>query len=519
MKKALIIGAGPAGLTAAYELLTKTSIIPIIIEKGAQVGGLSKTINHNGNLLDIGGHRFFSKHKAIIDWWLNILPLEDLRENKRDVELSYQNKKVLMEVSSLLSREKDNVMLLRQRKSRIYYNNNFFDYPLKLNWNTLSNLGVKKIIKISFSYTYAKLFPIRPEHSLGDFFHNRFGSDLYQTFFKSYTEKVWGVPCADMPATWGHQRIKKLNVTRTLLNSFSSLFYKDRSLSQTDTDTSLIQQFLYPKFGPGQLWEEVAEKIKSLGGSIVLNTEVSKINFNLDDKSFNLEGICKDGTKLLMYADYCFSTMPIKELINKFNQFNIPDRIQGIANGLKYRDFMIVGILADVSKNGLSEKKIDDNWIYIQDSNIRAGRVQFFNNWSPNMVENPSHSWIGVEYFVNSTDDFWQQEDTKIKDIAISEMIKVGLVEKGTVIDSVVVREEKAYPSYDGTYKNFDEIISFLDEIENLYLIGRNGMHRYNNTDHSMLTAMEAVANIINNKTTKSNIWDINTEDDYHEEK
>ncbi|MCW3119535.1 MAG: UDP-galactopyranose mutase [Chitinophagaceae bacterium] len=519
MKTAVIIGAGPAGLTAAYELLTKTDIIPVIIENDNQVGGLSKTINYKGNKIDIGGHRFFSKSKKVIDWWLHFLPLDPTwHENK--INLRYQNKNAGYAPEKKGPAIDDKLMLVRKRKSRIFYNRKFFDYPLRLSGNTISNLGLIRMCHIGFSYLYAKLFPEKPEHSLEHYFKNHFGNELYQTFFKDYTEKVWGVPCNKLPASWGQQRVKDLNISKVIIHAVKSLFTGNKSIDQSGTDTSLIEQFLYPQYGPGQMWETVAEEIIKLGGTIFLNTRVSSLYGDGKDKIVSLETKNNETGEIKnIKGDYFFSTIPVKELVANCHQLPIPDPVRQVASSLEYRDFLIVGLLASgLSLKDKNNTPVTDNWIYIQDKNVKAGRLQFFHNWSPFMVNHPGDSWIGVEYFCNATDSFWQLEDPSIISLVIKEMETLGILNASLVKDALVVRVQKAYPSYFGGYENFEIVRRYVDTIENLFLIGRNGMHRYNNSDHSMLTAMAAVDNIIAGNTNKTNIWDINTEEEYHEE-
>ena len=515
MRKAIIIGGGPAGLTAAYELLKRTDIRPIIVEKEKQVGGLSRTINYKGNRIDIGGHRFFSKSEKVISWWLNILPLDESVKDHH-LHIMFQNKFADFTINNTGNGEK--IMLLRPRKSRIYYNKKFFDYPLTLNLATINKLGFFKMTSIAFSYLKSKLFPVRPEENLEQFFKNRLGKKLYETFFKDYTEKVWGISCDKIPSSWGSQRVKDLNISRVIKHAFLSVFRKNKSLDQKGTSTSLIEQFLYPKYGPGQMWETVAEEITKMGGEIHLNSTVTSLSGNnkmLQKAEFRNR---VNGEPVSVEADYFFSTMPIRELMNCMNGLEIRDDIRQLAASLKYRDFLIVGIL--LSKLNISEKgkPIKDNWIYIQDKNVKAGRIQVFHNWSPYMVSDPEKAWIGVEYFCNDEDEFWKQKDPDIVSFAIEEMQKIGIADREHVLDSVVLKVEKAYPSYYGSYNQFNKIEEFLNQVHNLFPLGRNGMHRYNNTDHSMLTAMAAVDNIITGQQSKENIWRINTEDDYHEE-
>lgn len=518
MKHAIIIGAGPAGLTAAYELLSKTDILPIIIEQDKQPGGLSKTIDFKGNKIDIGGHRFFSKSDKIIKWWLHFLPLAAEGEQK-EFHIQYKGARANFINGGMANTVEERVMMLRPRKSRIYFENKFYDYPLQFDARTLMNLGIPKTIGFALSYIHAKFFPVKPERSLSDFFQNRFGKRLYQTFFKSYTEKVWGVPCEELPATWGHQRVKDLSIGRVLKHAVKSLFVRNKTLHQKGTSTSLIEQFMYPKYGPGQMWETVAEAVERKGGKIYYNTTVTGLIGSQDNRLVSVETENSDtGETTAFNGDYFFSTMPIRELIGKIGNITVPHAVQKAAQSLEYRDFLIVGILASELAINETKEKFTDNWIYIQDKGIRAGRIQFFHNWSPYLVRNKSDVWIGVEYFCNESDSFWQQDDEVIGAEAISEMEKIGILKEDKVKDKWVVKVKKAYPSYFGGYRYFNEVQQYLDGFENLYPIGRNGMHRYNNTDHSMLTAMEAVENIITGRKDKSNIWDINTEEEYHEE-
>lgn len=514
-KLAIIIGAGPAGLTAAYELLTRTDIIPVVMESDIQVGGLSKTVDYKGNKIDLGGHRFFSKSEKVIQWWLKILPLEK-NSASDSINIKYHNQTTIVASGT---EGTDGDMMIRQRKSRIYYKGKFFDYPLQLNWKTAKNLGIGKMINIGFSYMKAKLFPVKPEISLADFFINRFGKSLYETFFKDYTEKVWGVPCETLPATWGQQRIKDLSVSKVIKHAFKNIFSSDKSISQSDTSTSLIEQFLYPKFGPGQMWETVAKRIEELGGSIITNCTVTGI-IQQNHQIVNVQ-VRHNATGDIQQwdGDYFFSTMPVKELIEGLTAPNLTNEVKTAAASLEYRDFLIAGILASKMAVKKDEDQLTDNWIYIQDKNIQAGRMQLFHNWSPFMIKDPDKVWIGVEFFCNETDMFWNLENKKIIEFAIKEMEEIGLLQSGDVEDAVVIKAKKAYPSYIGGYENFQLVRTFTDNIENLFLIGRNGMHKYNNSDHSMLTAMTAVDNIITGRKDKSNIWDINTEDEYHEEK
>ncbi len=502
-KQALIIGAGPAGLTAAYELLEKTDIKPIIFEATSDIGGISKTVNYKGNRIDIGGHRFFSKSDRVMQWWQNIISLEE--EGRT---------------------EEEKFMMVRSRLSRIFYLRKFFEYPISLNFITLRNLGLVRILKIGFSYLRVRIFPIKPEKSLEDFFINRFGRELYLTFFKDYTEKLWGISCDKIQADWGAQRVKGLSISRAIWHGIKSIFKKDNSIDQKNTETSLIDKFLYPKFGPGQLWEEVAQRIKEKGGEIYLNHEVIGLN-GLENNITEIKVLDKkSGEEKTFVGEYFFSSMPVKNLIRNLQlSIPVPQEVKTVSDGLVYRDFITIGLLLDELKVKNQTKikthnnLIPDNWIYIQERDVKIGRLQIFNNWSPYMVSDSDKVWIGLEYFCNEGDYFWEKSDEEIIQFAIGELDKIDIIDKNKVIDSTLIKMPKAYPAYFGTYKDLGKVIDYVSKIENLFLIGRNGMHRYNNMDHSMLTAMLAVENIINNKKSKENIWEVNAEKEYHEKK
>lgn len=518
-KTAIIIGAGPAGLTAAYELLHRTDIKPIIIEKTADTGGISKTINYKGNRIDIGGHRFFSKSDRVMEWWLNILKLE--KTTPAELTIQYRNKQKTISTNSYVPGDEtggDKILLVRNRVSHIYYLKKFFSYPVTLSWDTISKLGFLKIIRIFLSYLSIKILPKRDEYTLEDFFINRFGKNLYETFFKDYTEKVWGVPCNKIPAEWGAQRIKELSVTKTITHAIKkAIFFKNKpDLSQKNTTTSLIQHFLYPKYGPGQLWEEVARIIQERGGTIHYNIDISKIQ-STGNKITGIEGADIQTNKPMSYVgDYFLSSMPVNELIAGMGN-NVPASVSETAKGLQYRDFITVGLLVKRLKINSNNELLKDNWIYIQEKDVKIGRLQIFNNWSPFMVKDPDTVWLGLEYFCNKEGDFWQMDDQRLAQTAIEELIKIDLINKEDTLDHIVIRMEKTYPAYFGTYEKFHLIRDYVDQYSNLFLIGRNGMHKYNNADHSMLTAMTAVDNIISDKTDKANIWEINTEQDYQE--
>ena len=517
---AIIIGAGPAGLTAAYELLKHTSIKPIVLEASGDLGGIAKTVNYKGNRIDIGGHRFFSKSSRVMDWWMNILPLQGA-PSADDIIL---DRPIPLAPNGPNPKETDIVMLVRQRLSRIFFLRKFFDYPVSPNVNTVMNLGIVRIIRILFSYVYIRLFPIKDEKNLEDFFINRFGYELYATFFKDYTQKVWGVPCNQIKPEWGAQRIKGLSISKALWHAFKKIIFKDKSLGQKNTETSLIEQFMYPKLGPGQMWEEVNRRNIANGATVFMHHAVNGLTL----KEGKIVAVKARNTlnqeEVTFTADYVFSTMAVKDLIQAIES-GVPADVRKVAQELQYRDFITVGLLLDklAIKNTTRIKTINniipDNWIYIQEPDVKLCRLQIFNNWSPYMVKDPNTVWVGLEYMLNQTDDLWQMSDGDFATMAIQEMVSIGIIDQKAVLDKVVIRVHKAYPAYFGSYDQFDQIRGFTDSIENLFLIGRNGMHRYNNQDHSMLTAMTAVENLIQGKKTKENIWDVNVEQDYHEEK
>lgn len=518
-KTAIIIGAGPAGLTAAYELIDKSDIRPIVFEATSDIGGISKTVNYKGNKIDIGGHRFFSKSDRIMKWWLNILPLQGAPSRDdiilgRDIPLS-------KEVSAPYPQKTDRVMLIRRRLSRIFYLRRFFDYPISLSLNTFVGLGIIRTIKIGLGYIKVRLSPIKKEKSLEDFFINRFGKELYLTFFKDYTEKVWGITCDKIKPEWGAQRIKGVSVRKVITHAITRLFTK-KGIEQKDVETSLIERFLYPKFGPGQMWEEVARQIKEKGGEVHLNHKIIGINTEKESITSVIVEDSTTSTKKEVKGDYFFSTMPIKDLINGMGE-RVPHDVKDIANGLIYRDFLIVGLLLNKLKikNESNIKTINniipDTWMYIQEKEVRLSRLQIFNNWSPYMVADENKVWVGLEYFCNEGDFLWSKSDEAMLAFAKDEMIKMGFIDEKDVLDGVVIKVPKAYPAYFGSYEHIQRVRDYLDTFSNLFLIGRNGMHKYNNQDHAMFSAIVAVENICKGIKTKDNIWSVNIEEEHHE--
>ena len=694
-KIAVIIGAGPAGLTAGLELLRRTEIVPVILEASDEIGGISRTIRYKGNRMDIGGHRFFSKSDRVMQWWMELmppdlsvpaLPISEFAASApetaiRQTEISYQGKLRVVTVpahppeepplrglgplqhtaessesrhnsmtndTDELSRlvlqavaddfeeiemivhdvtkwlggvddstyrrqiehalmkciadknvkayetsdelqqfvatradlqtisehwfyiteqgkeqlrrleeidedeadadhskacidgepiedvdetvvvpepeNPDLVMLIRPRRSRIYYLRKFFDYPITLTANTLRNLGVIRMVRVGTSYAVSRVRQIKPEKSLEDFLINRFGRELYLTFFKSYTEKVWGTPCHQISAEWGAQRIKGLSLTSAVKHLVKKLFSaksKPGDLAQKGTDTSLIERFMYPKFGPGQLWEHVAGLIRQNGGEIHMGWRVDRLNFADGEplRVTSIEAVSQSGGRRTFAGDFFFSTMPMRDLLRAMKT-PVPENVLEVSDGLQYRDFITVGLLVDRLKvtepdGGL----LKDTWIYIQEPDVLLGRLQIFNNWSPHLVCDPSRVWIGLEYFCYETDDLWKMADEDLKQFAIAEVAKIGILNAADVTDAHVVRVPKTYPAYFGTYDRFDELKEFTNRIDNLFLVGRNGMHKYNNQDHSMLTAMHVVDGLAAGSVDKQALWEINTEQEYHEEK
>jgi len=521
-KTVYIIGAGPAGITAAHILAESSDMKPVVFEEQDQVGGLSMTVNYRGNRMDIGGHRFFSKSEWVMNYWKGLFPVMgslpfDDSELGRDVPVS--DKPDAPDPDSA-----DRVLLVRRRLSRIFYSRKLFNYPIKLNMPTLLNLGPRKIARIGFSYIRSRLFRIIPERTFEDFLINRFGRELYRTFFKDYTRKVWGVSCSEIPKEWGVQRVKGVSVSAAISHALKQLVSRDASLEQKGTETSLIERFLYPKLGPGQIWEHDADYVRSRGGEFILNHRVVGIQV----EGGSVSGLTVEDTITGKRKNYpcrhVISTMPVRDLIEAIGD-KVPAEVKKVSDGLLYRDFITVGILL---KRMLLENRTDyptlnnivpDNWIYVQEPDVKVGRLQIFNNWSPYLVKDRDRVWIALEYFCNEGDEMWNMGSDQFRDFAAEELSRLGIISKDDIIDSVVRKVRKAYPAYFGSYGRFGVVREYINGIRNLYPAGRNGTHRYNNMDHSMLSARAAAENIIRGRTDKSNIWSINTESEYHEEK
>jgi len=469
-QKVVIIGAGPAGLTAAYELC-KAGVESVVLEKDNIVGGISRTVKYKGYHFDIGGHRFFTKVKAVDKMWHEVLA-----EGK---------------------------FLRRNRISRIYYNKKFFHYPLRAT-NALFGLGIWNSFLILISYTRAQIFPQKPEETFEQWVSNRFGKRLYNIFFKTYTEKVWGIPCNEITAEWAAQRIKGLS----LLTAVKSALIAGQAKNKDGVIKTLIDAFDYPERGPGMMWETVAEIIQRQKSRIHFETNVEKIHWTKNHITA-LDTITSGRHSETIRGTHFVSSMPMRELIKKFEPA-VPDEVLRAAEKLNYRDFLTVALI--INKPDLFQ----DNWIYIHDSEAKVGRIQNFKNWSPHMVPDPNKTCLGLEYFCFEGDGLWTMSDAELIELATKEIDALGLAHASDVEDGAVVRMPKAYPVYDSVYADALEIVrGFLNQFSNLHLVGRNGMHKYNNQDHSMLTAMLAVKNILG---ANYDIWGVNADQEYHEE-
>lgn len=468
-ESSIIIGAGPAGLTTAYEL-GKRGMKSTVLEASDQVGGISKTVNYRGYRFDIGGHRFFSKVPLINELWHEILGEE---------------------------------FLLRPRISRIYYNQHFFDYPLKP-MNALAGLGPLESFLIGLSYIKSKFFHIQDEKTFEQWVSNRFGYRLYSIFFKTYTEKVWGIPCHEISADWAAQRIKNLSLKQAVRNA---LFGAKQGMDGS-TLTSLIEQFHYPRFGPGLMWERCRGLIEGQGSQTIQGVKVERVRHRhgLVDC---VQGRGAAGEALEYDGRHFVSTMPLRELVQALDPLP-PDDVLKAAQALRYRDYLTVVLVID------RESVFPDNWLYVHSPEVKLGRIQNYKNWSPYMVPDPSRTSLGLEYFLWDTDEMWTWSDERLIELGIRECAQIGLIDPREVKDGTVVRMEKAYPVYDQTYQgSVDTIRRYLETFSNLQTIGRNGLHRYNNQDHSMLTGVYAAGNILGDKR---DVWSVNTEKEYHEE-
>ena len=506
-KIAIIIGAGPAGLTAAYKLLKETDIKPIIYEESNVIGGISQTFEYKGNRMDIGGHRFFTKNDLVMDVWKELMKPQGAPA--LDEKLLNENKQYEGKADP---EKEDDVFLTRRRVSRIYYLGKFFDYPISMKPKTFLNMGFFRTMSAGFGYIHSCIFK-KKEDSLENFYINRFGKPLYNMFFKDYTTKVWGRSPKEISPDWGAQRVKGLSLMKTFVSAITKPFRKKSS----KVETSLIEEFYYPKKGPGQLYSKMADEIIKMGGEIHFNSKVNNVHLNGN----SIDYIEVNGN--IIRGDYYISSMPIKDLMNSMN--DVDKSLLDIANNLPYRDFITVGLLLDKLKikNKTKMKTVNnivpDCWIYIQDNSVKLGRLQIFNNWSPYMVDDlEKHIFVGLEYFCNEGDEMWNMKEEDFIKFAIDELVKIKIIDKEDVLDSVELKIKKAYPAYFDSYAEFPKVKDYLNSIDNLYCIGRNGQHRYNNMDHSMLTAIETV-NVIKNGLDKSIIWNVNADKEYHETK
>jgi protoporphyrinogen oxidase len=469
--KVIVIGAGPAGLTAAY-VLAKAGVPVLVLEADPRyVGGISRTAEYKGFRFDIGGHRFFSKSQEIEELWTEILPDD---------------------------------MLVRPRSSRICYNRKFFSYPLKAA-EAFMKLGPFESVRCGFSYVWARLFPVKKPRNFQEWVTNQFGRRLFEIFFKTYTEKVWGMPCTEISADWAAQRIKGLSLAKAV---FSALL-PQRKAAKSDVVKTLINSFRYPRLGPGMMWDECASKIRALGGEVRMGHRVTGCEF--DGERWTIRTLDESGEAAEMDSEHVISTAPIRELAKTLSPA-LAESAATAAASLKYRDFLTVVLILD------ERDAFSDNWIYIHDSAVRVGRIQNFKSWSPEMVPDPSLACYGLEYFCFAGDDLWTTPDAELVELGKAELVKLGLGKAGDIRDGCVVRQPKAYPVYDDQYAQ--HVRAVREELERsfptLHLVGRNGMHKYNNQDHSMMTAILCAKNIIAGSRVYD-VWEVNEDAEYHE--
>lgn len=509
MKHIIIIGAGPSGLTAGLELIKKGYQVTIL-EATSNIGGISQTIRHNDQRIDIGGHRFFSKDERVMKWWSEILPYQGALALD-DKRLGRKAKVVDGGPDPEMT---DEVFLIRHRVSRIYYKGKFFDYPINFSLQTFLNMGLRTSFVAGCSYLRYCINKL-PEDNLENFYINHFGKKLYSMFFEGYTTKVWGRSPVEISADWGSQRVKGLSISTLLRHVLQKMALKKNK----QLETSLIEEFYYPKYGPGQLWETVAKRFSEAGGVLLQEKEVNSLR--RDGEKIRAVK-CTDGSEYP--CDAVFSSMPLNQLVSALG--NAPENIVSIAHGLPYRDFVTVGLLVD--KLNLKNETIiptlgniiPDCWIYVQDTSVKLGRIQIFNNWSPYMLKDPENTvWLGLEYFCQEGDEFWNLSEKDACKFAARELRKIGVIGIDVkILDYCRVRVKKAYPAYFDTYSQIDKVIEYLNSFENLYCIGRNGQHRYNNMDHSMMTAFKAI-DCLEGRADKKKLWNVNTEKEYQEEK
>lgn len=463
----LVVGAGPAGLTAAY-LLARKNLPVIVVEKDLQVGGISRTAEYRGFRFDLGGHRFFTKVPVVSELWRTMLGAD---------------------------------LLKRPRLSRIFYRDRFFDYPLRAG-NALRGLGIAAAVQVALSYAWIKVRPIRPEASFEDWVSNRFGRRLYRTFFKTYTEKVWGIPCHEIGAQWAAQRIKGLSLWKAAVSMLFGRFTKG-----SEQITTLIEEFEYPRLGPGMMWERFKDDVEARGGRVELGAEAVRLLH--DGGRIQAVSFERGGETLTQPVAGVLSTMPLRQLATSFSPAP-PAAVREAASRLHYRDFLTVALIID------QPALFPDNWIYIHDPRVKLGRVQNFKNWSPEMVPDPGKSCLGLEYFCFEGDGLWSMPDAELIELGRREIAAIGLADAAKVVDGTVVRVPKAYPVYDEGYVDALAVVrEYLEGFANLQVAGRNGMHKYNNQDHSMVTAILAVENLLG---SRHDVWAVNADDAYHEE-
>ena len=516
MKTAVVVGAGPAGLTAAYELLGRSGDWRVVVlEESNLVGGISRTVVHNGNRMDMGGHRFFSKVPEVNEWWDRMLP----RQGAPSADDKFLSRKCTLADGGPDPDVTDRVMLRRNRVSRILFNGNFFDYPISLKPETFLGMGLWTTFVAGLSYMKSLVFK-RKERSLEDFYVNRFGYKLYSMFFERYTENLWGRHPSQIDPSWGAQRVKGVSITAVVANALSKMFRG----GGRRVETSLIEEFSYPKLGPGQLWEITADEVRKRGGEIIMGAKAVGIVRDASGRVVSVQ-YEKGGERVCVSADALVSSMPVKDLVASME--GVPETPARIAAGLPYRDYMTVGVLVPtlLLKN---RKKIPtmggivpDNWVYVHDRSVEMGRFQIYNNWSPYLVKDVANTvWVGLEYFCSEGDAMWSMADADFARKAVREMVALGMIaSEADALDTHVERVKKAYPAYFDTYAEMDKLREWLDTIPNLYCVGRNGQHRYNNIDHSMCTAFEAVKALLSGSSDRSAVWNVNTEKEYHESK
>lgn len=495
----LIIGTGPAGLAAAYEFLRRSDRRVVLLEADGQVGGISKTVEFAGNRLDIGGHRFFTKSARVMRLWRDIAPADG----------------------------SGSVALLRRRRlSRILHGGSLIEYPIEPGRALFQALGMARIGAIGLSYLKARARPIHPVRSLRDFYVNRFGTVLYETFFRDYTRKVWGVAPEAISPEWGAQRVKGLSIANALKHAvFGGRARRSRPGApdrppDRRVETSLIAEFLYPRLGPGELWEALAARIAAMGGEFFLNHRVTRLlrapGNGGGNRIIEVEAVDGNGRTVRFPRPHqVISTMPLRDLARALEA---PDQVREVTEGLVYRDFRIVGLAAGrLRRNNADGSEWGDNWLYLQDPEIRMGRLQLFHNWSRDLPADPEGKLLGLEYFCSKGDDLWAMGDGDFIELGITELERLGIIDRADIVASTSVRMPLAYPAYFGSYNRLSEVRPWLNAVENLFPCGRNGLHRYNNSDHSVLSAMVAADSALAGGRDRDAAWNVNIEESHHE--